>query len=159
MNELGQALERALAAGQQAEKLAAEVRERDAALKQRDTQLATSQNASEQRKRALDEEAEKLHREKSRRIRLEEENKVPPSTHPPFSSSPPIRTKASHHRMHRICLEECGGEAARRNIFDPPPTHHQPSRGSGVLTDEPEGDSCACRAENGLFEGGYVWSP
>lgn len=76
LGELGQAMERVTILGQQVEKLCAEVRERDAAIKFRDTQLTTLQNAADQRKRALDEEAEKLHREKVRRVRLEEEVKV-----------------------------------------------------------------------------------
>ena len=76
LNELGQAMERITVMGQQVEKLWVEIRERDAYLKQRDSQIQTIQNAADQRKRALDEEAEKLHREKGKRVKLEDENKV-----------------------------------------------------------------------------------
>lgn len=76
MTELGQAAERVMLVGQQVEKLCAELRERDLVLKQRDSQLQTIQSAADQRKRALDEEAEKSHREKARRIRLEDDMKV-----------------------------------------------------------------------------------
>lgn len=76
LNELGQAMERITVLGQQAEKLYTDLRERDLVIKQRDGQLQTLQTAAEQRKRALDEEAERSHKEKTRRIRLEDENKA-----------------------------------------------------------------------------------
>ena len=76
LSELGQAMERITILGQQVEKLWVEIRERDAHLKQRDSQMQTIQNAADQRKRALDEEAERLHREKVKRVKLEDENKV-----------------------------------------------------------------------------------
>lgn len=76
LGELGQAMERITVLGQQVEKLWVEIRDRDALLKQRDSQLQTLQNAADQRKRALDEEAEKLHREEVKRAKLEDENKV-----------------------------------------------------------------------------------
>ena len=76
LSELGQAMERINVLGQQVDKLCAELRDRDATTKLRDSHLATLQSAADQRKRALDEEAEKLHKEKVRRLRLEEEVKV-----------------------------------------------------------------------------------
>ena len=69
-------MERITVLGQQVEKLYTDLRDRDTVIKQRDTQLQTLQTAADQRKRALDEEAEKLHREKVRRVRLEDENKA-----------------------------------------------------------------------------------
>ena len=76
MDELASTRERTVALTTEIERLKAEGREREAALKQKEALLGSVQAASEQRKRALDEEAEKLQREKVRRQRLEEENKV-----------------------------------------------------------------------------------
>lgn len=77
MHDLGQARERATAAAQQAEKLAGELRERDAAMQQLQAQVSTLTAAAEARQRALDEEAEKFQRERAKRQHLEEEHKVP----------------------------------------------------------------------------------
>lgn len=74
--ELTQARERTLVLAQQMEKLGAELRDKELQMQQKEAQLATTHAAAEQRKRTLMEDAEKLHREKSKRARLEEEKQV-----------------------------------------------------------------------------------
>lgn len=55
---------------------AREVRQREEELSLRGTQLEVAQRAASERKKALDEELEKAQRERTKRVRIEEENKV-----------------------------------------------------------------------------------
>ena len=76
MTDLGQTKERVTSLTVQTETLGNELRERDLVLTQKEALLTALTATAEQRKQALEEEAGRSQKERSKRQRIEEECKV-----------------------------------------------------------------------------------